>query len=385
MTFEESQAYYHSFAADKSLQDKDIYIQICINGGEKFSQWLKKINSLRSEDTKIRLTSKGSTRGIPINSPSSYGPSTIKEKFLKLKAKMPESMFDIIYGDAPLTDNIKMTDQEFILLGRSVSSLYQSSVRWVGSMRFKDYYTKRSVADVRGFYYLKNILDLDSYLANLSGLPEVEAKLTIKALIGICHNFGYKKSYCAKNLAKAVRQDKVVEYKNYYWAAAQKMWDSFYRITDPRRDIEWNSKAPGVMKIKFKDPNNNKVANWLKENVEDEFTLSTEGWGLDITYRPGRLGDAYIEFKKNVTPHVSGGNKIVMDANTPLEEYSVKWTIRHEFGHILRLPDCYVEFYEPENNLMINYQLDTTDLMCSRAGRMNQRIFDELKRVYYKK
>ncbi|TNF31055.1 MAG: hypothetical protein EP319_03215, partial [Deltaproteobacteria bacterium] len=45
--------------------------QLAIDGGEKFSKWLKEINNQRSADDQIRLTS-GSNRGggIPIDSPS---------------------------------------------------------------------------------------------------------------------------------------------------------------------------------------------------------------------------------------------------------------------------------------------------------------------------
>lgn len=73
-----------------------------------------------------------------------------------------------------------------------------------------------------------------------------------------------------------------------------------------------------------------------------------------------------------------------MDSNTDIQEYGVRWTIRHEFGHILRLPDCYTEFYDTKEQVMVNYQLDTTDLMCSRAGLMNERIYQELKKHYQK-
>ena len=30
----------------------------------------------------------------------------------------------------------------------------------------------------------------------------------------------------------------------------------------------------------------------------------------------------------------------------------------------------------------VNYQIDVNDLMCSRSGNMNERIFKELKRTY---
>jgi hypothetical protein len=73
-----------------------------------------------------------------------------------------------------------------------------------------------------------------------------------------------------------------------------------------------------------------------------------------------------------------------MDSNQPIEEYESQWTIRHEFGHVLGLPDCYHEFYDVNARAYVNYQLDITDLMCSRAGNMNERIYKELKEAYEK-
>ncbi len=71
-----------------------------------------------------------------------------------------------------------------------------------------------------------------------------------------------------------------------------------------------------------------------------------------------------------------------MDANQALEEYNAQWTIRHEFGHVLGLPDCYHEFYDVKLNAYVNYELDSSDIMCSRAGNFKPRIYQELKRVY---
>lgn len=73
-----------------------------------------------------------------------------------------------------------------------------------------------------------------------------------------------------------------------------------------------------------------------------------------------------------------------MDSNQPIEEYDSQWTIRHEFGHVLGLPDCYHEFYDTTQEAYVNYQFDVTDLMCSRAGNMNERIYLELKKAYQK-
>lgn len=131
-----------------------------------------------------------------------------------------------------------------------------------------------------------------------------------------------------------------------------------------------------------KKPDNQKIANWLKEHVEDEF--KTDSWNFKMEYVNEGKDTAYLQFKPNVTPHVTKGNIIVMDANSPIEEYSVQWTIRHEYGHILRIPDCYIEFYDEKEEVAVSYQLDVTDLMCSRAGNFNKRLYELLKKHYYK-
>ena len=73
-----------------------------------------------------------------------------------------------------------------------------------------------------------------------------------------------------------------------------------------------------------------------------------------------------------------------MDANAPLTEYDVKWTIRHEYGHVLGFPDCYLEFWDKELKAIVSYQLDTSDLMCSRRGHLKQRHFDALRDAYFR-
>jgi hypothetical protein len=91
-------------------------------------------------------------------------------------------------------------------------------------------------------------------------------------------------------------------------------------------------------------------------------------------------------WEEGATPHVDNapGTTITMDANSPLSEYDVQWTIRHEYGHVLGFPDCYEEFYDEEAEAFVSYQLDVTNLMCSRRGKLKQVHYDELKRAYYK-
>ncbi|MEO0335876.1 MAG: hypothetical protein AAF202_05760 [Pseudomonadota bacterium] len=121
---------------------------------------------------------------------------------------------------------------------------------------------------------------------------------------------------------------------------------------------------------------------FLKDNIEDEFSF--EGFQLQVEFSNSRSSGVFVEWLPDVTPHVKGlgSDHIVMNSRDSLSDWNTQWTIRHEFGHVLGLPDCYIEFYEADKNVITNYQIDVDDLMCSRAGVINQRIVDELNRAY---
>jgi len=384
MSFQEYQEYYKSFSSIKSDEPTDNNVKQSITGGQKMNAWLGKINANRSDDNKVRLTSKSYQRGIPVDKPSKYGPSTIEKRLNDLKKNMPKNLFSIIYGLKEILNHPNGSDEDFIKWARKSSDLYQTAVRWSGSQRWLSHYEKRRVKDVRGYYYLKDLKDLDYQLKNFKTLSIEQQEKLKEALFGICLNDIKRDKRCRKNIINAAKKNTLTSFKKRYWAAAVANWHTFWRISNPRNDVKWPSSNLSEMRITFKDPKNALIANWLRDNIEDEFKFAPENWNLKMDFVSSGLGTAYLEFKANVTPHVSGGNKVVMDKNTDIEEYSVKWTIRHEYGHILRLPDCYFEFYDKTRKLMINYQLDVSDLMCSRAGFMNERIYKELKRVYFK-
>ena len=383
LSFEESMQWHQILKRNqKSLSSFEPLVKESIDGGEKMNLWLKLVNEDRADGAKIRLTNPNTQRGIPIDKPSVYGPKSIKETYLKLESEMPKSLFDVFYGKKKISKNIPISESDFILWARKTSKLYQTAVRWTGMKRWLPQLAERKIRDVRGYYYLKNLENLDHDLENI--IAHVDRLLIESALEGICINKSGLNAGCSAKVDRAVSSGKAVEFKNNYWKAAESNWSKFFNISNPRRDVVWSQSAPNTMQVVFQEIKDQRISHWLKENVEDEFQRSLLNWNMELTYVQKRIfsSTAYLEFKPNVTPHVSGGNQIVMDANTAIEEYGVRWTIRHEFGHILRIPDCYHEFYEPSINSMVNYQLDTTDLMCSRAGKMNDRIYNELKRNY---
>lgn len=355
------------------------YIEQAINGGSKLAKWIEVINSHRNADNKIFLTSQDTRRGIPLDKPNIYGPKQIQADLANLKQQLPLRIKNIVYGTTPINGTVPIDDQQFILYGRMIDRLYQTAVRWqVVIVPNKAWYTKRRQRDVRGYYYLNSLTDLDSKIEQFEKLDMAQQQKIHGSLRQICINNHLTEDFCEDQFILARQQlNGLIRYKNQYWPRAEKNWHKFFNISHPRTDIVSENNS---MRMPFLQPENNRLQTWLQTNVEDEFQY--KNWHFYIDFTEDAL--SHLEFETNTTPHVDDGNTIVMDQNTDIDEYEVKWTIRHEYGHILRLPDCYVEFYDPAIEAAVNYQLDTSDLMCSRAGNMNQRIYQELQAHYGK-
>ncbi len=359
--------------------------QTAIDAGQKLSQWLALINQHRSEKDQIYLTSKKTRHGIPIDKPSIYGPKQISQRLNDIRAKLPKAMNDVLYGTLPISQTLPVKKETFIKWGFNVNRLYETAVRWEAVIKpYIEWYKARKARDVRGYYYLKQDKHLNKTLKQYFSYDDTKKARLKTYLINLCLNQGQSKRSCdqAFNRAANEKHNTLVNYKNKYWQGAKHNWQRFFQIQNPRQDIQWTAANPNTMQVVFKSPNNNRIEKWLKDNIEDEFQY--QDWHLAMDFIAGRSDTAYIKFEPNVTPHVTNGNIVVMDANINIDEYEVQWTIRHEYGHILRLPDCYVEFYDEDIGAAVNYQLDVHDLMCSRAGDMNERIYLELKKHYFK-
>lgn len=397
LSFEESRSLYQEFINTQKHNKSTNYnpmlgeftaynteMELAVNSGERLSLWIKKINEKRPNNP-IRLTSRETQRGIPIDKPSRYSPKIVADRLTALRAKMPQSMQDVLYNGTTITSTFSVDEETFILNARRASGIYQTATRWNMMSKWLEALKRRKAKDIRGFYTLMNTENLDHKLKNIMSLDQKERNTLINALVGICINAtGRLDKTCEASLKDPRNWSKLINAKNMYMPRAKMVWDSYFQISNPRTDVEWIPNGPNVMRVVFKNITDPEIAKWLKDNVEDEFKLPKENFNMELNYIQGSTGTAFLEFKPGVTPHVKGGNKIVMDSNTDIQEYGVRWTIRHEFGHILRLPDCYTEFYDEAEKVMINYQLDTTDLMCSRAGLMNERIYKELKEKYQK-
>jgi hypothetical protein len=361
-------------------------VQNLIELGERNLKWLDFMNAKRDAQNKIRLTRPGDLKGIPIEKPSTYNEQLVKERYEDWLKQAPVEMIDILVKNKAFTENPPVDMDVYIDNAKKVDKIYQTAARWLTMQPYLSQLAARAWQDVRGYYFLGKEINLTTQLQNWSQLTQDKQNILTEWLVNLCLN-SRSLSYanCKRDLNTNISNNKAIDFFNKYNPYGARIWNSLFNLPVKRTDIVWTNKNPEVLWIPFLKPTSSAIFSFIKDNIEDEWRTST--WNLKLNFltsgNPNNV--PHVEFEPGVTPHVNGlgGNTITMDANLALEEWDNQWTIRHEFGHVIGFPDCYIEFYDNQKGVIINYQLDISNMMCSRAGKFLPTHFDELKRVHF--
>jgi hypothetical protein len=286
----------------------------------------------------------------------------------------------VLLGTEDLPDQPAIETGEFLKWSLQIDRVYQGSARWFLLSPYLNQLAYRRVQDIRGYYYLMQLDGRDQKLAKFAALPDAQKTQILGWLQNMCENTR-PTADCQSELSNEARSGNVSRFFSHYQANSARTYEAFFRIPKSivRSDARWSNDG-SLLEIPFASLDSAQITDFLRLNIEDEWHWND--WHLRLGFTPG--ADVHVRFQEGATPHVNGlgGNEITMDANSPLEEYDVQWTIRHEFGHVLGFPDCYLEYYDRDAGVMTSYQIDTSDLMCSRRGHFKQRHFDDLKESY---
>ncbi len=342
--------------------------------GRRNLKWLDHLNQFRRSP--LRFTSKETQGASPIDQPKKYGPKTIFPDFENLKATLPIELYKVLFTKFELPNSLPTSDKAYIHWGRQINRLYQTSVRWLTLSRWLPWYKQNRQNDIRGYYFLSQYENLESKLKNWASLEGHEKQILSPLLINLCESGNSSWSRCPREFKNS--QSNVKSFFNRHIQKAKRAYDINFKLNVKRMDLSWNHS--NLASLPFREPKTKAIKDFLKINIEDEWRL--HDWKLTLNFSTSASVRAI--FKPNVTPNVNGlgGNIITMNSLNSLDDYNTQWTIRHEFGHVLGFPDCYVEFYDEHQQLMINYQIDVNNLMCSRRGRLLITHLEELKRVY---
>tara|TARA_R110000868_G_scaffold117600_14_gene312463 strand:+ start:1764 stop:2987 length:1224 start_codon:yes stop_codon:yes gene_type:complete len=371
----------HLAKAPKSKKADHPAVTKALVWGNRLAEWLVFENSRRTADRQLRLTSTATRRGIPIDSPSIYSEKTIEASLNEHAGELPAVMFEVLNGDK-FPNVLPLSDADFVVMARKVDRTYQSAARFKALLPWIESYKRNKAEDVRAYYFFKENNWTPKKFESFDTFSN-DLKSELRFLLSeLCLNSGETSLGCKRSVASAERAKKMPELFEGLMISGETNWNKFFVIPDfaARRDITWN--LIDSAEIPFNTPEHERFIPYLRNNIQDEFRFND--WSLKLRFGSFANGPR-LKFETGTVPHVDrlGGNNITMDSNQSIEEYESQWIIRHEFGHVLGLPDCYHEFYDESLKAFVNYQLDTTDLMCSRAGNMNERIHQELQRVYF--
>ncbi len=370
---------------NKILSGEDLEIERFLAIGKRNLQWVDFVNAGRSADRKLSLSSPATQNGNGPEAPRFYNFKMIKNKWKVLESLIPAPLKKIVFGGGEFTTDIGVTDREFMEWLFQVDSAYQIAARYKMMLPYKDEMKGLAAYDVRGYLNLKDEENLDAKLSDFENQSDMKQASLERSLMMICMNAEKKRPDCRNELKAARTANTLVAFKDQYLPAGEGLYNYFFTIAGTRPDAVWTSADPDTMTIPFANPKNDAVLSYIRDNVQDEWQWN--GWKLILDFVDSEDPTmTHIVYEEGATPHVDNapGTTITMDANSPLSEYDVQWTIRHEYGHVIGFVDCYHEFYDEEAEAFVSYQLDITNVMCSRRGKLQQTHFDELKRVYFK-
>lgn len=355
--------------------------QPVLDMGQRAVAWLNLVNKNRDLNNRLNLADRTTKNPVPPEKPNVTSVKSILEKFNTRLSEIPESMRPYLIDKKELIEAPPLEDVAFLKSIRDLNSTYQAAVRWLGQEQWFSDYAANDVYDIRGYYFMQKDPTSEQKVKEFYN-NSAEDQATVKSwLVSICHNSTLATDKCAAKLEAAKTNEAVYTYYQYYLAKSKKAYDDFFSVNPVRKDISWSPDKKTITQ-NFIDPNVAKVANWLKTNIEEEW--KNAGFQLIINFVKQNAISPFIVFEKGVTPHVSGDNweTITMDPDYSLDDYNTQWTIRHEFGHILGFPDCYLEFYNSTEKTMTYYTIEPDNLMCAWGGKLQPSHETELRKAY---
>lgn len=363
------------------IKSAEVKLKALTSTGARAITWLNLVNKDRAIENKLLLADRSTKNPVPPNAPAVISEKKMLQDFKTRTAELPDEMKAYLLENKTLTSIPPVSDEIFITHIRKLNSSYQNAIRWIGQEPWLSHYEQNNRYDIRGIYFINRDQNFKTDLENYPALTPDRQKTISVWLVGLCNNQNGNTKACLREFLKLHEASDIANYFKKYLPYAEKTYKDFFKVNSVRKELKWNSEKTKITQD-FIMPSVLPIANWLKSNVEEEWKALN--FQLLVNYISNNNTAPYIQFEAGVTPNVSGStwNTITMDPNYSLDDFSTQWTIRHEFGHILGFPDCYLEFYDSKKKEMIYYTIETENLMCAWGGKLQQSHVQELQKAY---
>ncbi|MBX7232254.1 MAG: hypothetical protein K1X29_09240 [Bdellovibrionales bacterium] len=410
-----------SYAKASTVENRDFILHFTasdqgkkiLSAGEKLHYWIQLINEKRQKQSEpvVTLYVEGDAYVYGYENPYFLGPFLILSKMKSLMDEMPQEMQEILFSatEPPNTVPKGINDEVFASLARSFKRIYLEVISWKDVEENYEFYRDRATRDVRPYYLLKKMNGLEQKFVELNktltneayNLSEDEVSTIRKALVGMCLATRISINICEEELDTKIKNKSVESmYQRYLYLA--EYWIKFpFRIQpgkrnsrihldpsqkqiivpfyDPIFEVKKNYSKEGSVDFNYQVE---RVRNFIKENIEAEFALN--GWQVIIQFTDD-YDQAAVEFQFVEGSYAACQNTSIirMGKLESFDDAYTKWTIQHEFGHVLGFEDCYLRFIDRENpSQVVYYSLDEKNLMCAIWGRFNETMLKEIISTY---
>lgn len=336
------------------------------------------------------------SEGISAQSAKEETPEVILKAYTDLKLKMPEKLHGALFA-RPFNTGVdpELDHKEWLEWADNIGNLYEDALRFERKLNRPRTYVQRMLKDIRGFLFFQQEMVSNNNLLGLFSSWQYTAspKNLEREVLRICYNHHHQLNFsqadnsCHKAIEKANTGTKLYQLTLAYFYSAQRLYNSLLEA-QPLNKLRYTRYDPGTktLTIPFADPGDEEKRRLIKQNIEHEW--SSSHLRISIEFKdPKEIGKKEgipsIRFVPGVVPTAHPVTKVItMDSNIDFNSFHAMRTLRHEFGHVLGFKDCYIEFYNSQTKKFTYYEIDTTNIMCSHAGRASEIHYKQLKALY---
>jgi hypothetical protein len=247
----------------------------------------------------------------------------------------------------------------------------------------------RRSEDIRGYLSLKEMSCeskktkdcLENQLNSFHTLlKKTREDLEIK-LISLCEKSEEKELCVAEFFAKKQKRKLVDYYQNYMNTFRRNKLDSLFGLEKNNRSFQCEKKDE-VLELLIPFYAKNGAFSSYEQAYQQILRATEKYWSNDkfrIKFYDSQKSDKSVQVIRvgGVISRVNKRTPYYVELSEGLNGHLLSKTFAHELGHVFGFSDCYIEFYERENNRIVYYELDRKrkNLMCSL--RFGSQIPDE--------